>query len=73
MFNKLLTRAGQVRRFTVDARGGGDGWEVRVEQDSAILRRQSYTDWHRVERALTLMEDEVLELEEHGWQLLPSR
>ena len=28
------------------------GWEVREEHDSKVVRQVSYTDWHRVERAV---------------------
>jgi hypothetical protein len=68
MFTKLLTRSGQVRRFSIITDELGDGWELRVEQDSEIVRRTHYADWHRVERALRLIEREVSELEDLGWQ-----
>ena len=29
------------------------GWDVRVEKDNAVVRRATYTDWHRVERAVS--------------------
>ena len=67
MFVKELTQAGHVRRFFIgDA--GDKGWEVRVEQDSRVVRRVCYTDWHRVERALATLTRQVLELEAHGWR-----
>ena len=68
MFAQELTHAGHVRRFEIRSQGA-DGWEMRVEQDSAIVRRQQYTDWHRVERALTLFAIEVAELESAGWKV----
>ena len=68
MFEQELTNAGHVRRFEIRSHGA-DGWEMRVEQDSAIVRRQQYTDWHRVERALTLFAIEVAELENAGWKV----
>lgn len=67
MFDKQLTRSGHSRRFIVDNNGLGEGWEVRIEHDSEVVERVRYTDWHRVERALTVIEDEVSELEELGW------
>lgn len=70
MFTKILTRAGQVRRFSIDARTPGAGWEVRVEHENTVVRRHSYTDWHRVERALVLLEAEVAELQQLGWEPL---
>jgi hypothetical protein len=71
MFTKELTQAGHIRRFTI-REAGGHGWEVREEQDSRIVRRVRYNDWHRVERALLAMREQVLELEERGWRALAS-
>jgi len=68
MFTKQLTRSGQVKRFSIVTDELGDGWEVRIEQDSRIVRQTRYADWHRVERALLLIEQEVSELEDLGWQ-----
>lgn len=68
MFTKELTRSGHSRRFIADNNEAGQGWEVRIEQDSEVVQRMRYTDWHRVERALTLIEREVSELEDLGWQ-----
>lgn len=39
-----------IRKFTVTR--GEVGWDVREERDSEVVRRMTYTDWHRVERAL---------------------
>jgi len=68
MFTKQLTHAGQVKRFSIVTDERGDGWELRIEQDSRIVRQIRYADWHRVERALLLIEQEVTELEELGWR-----
>jgi hypothetical protein len=68
MFTKQLTRSGQVRRFSIVTNELGDGWEVRIEQDSTIVRQTRYADWHRVERALQLIERDVSELEGLGWR-----
>ena len=67
MFAKELTHDGHVRRFSVSD-AGQDGWEVRIEQDAAVIRRLCYTDWHRVERALSAMALEVQVLKENGWR-----
>ena len=69
MFSKELTHGGHVRRFTI-RESGGNGWEVREEQDSRVVRKVRYDDWHRVERALITMREQVLELEESGWRTL---
>ena len=67
MFSRELSFAGHTRRFTVAAMPS-DGWEIRVEEDDHLLRRAHYSDWHRVERALTLVEREVSRLQEMGWK-----
>lgn len=65
MFTKELRRAGHVKRFSVQEHG--HGWEAREEQDHEVLRQVRYTDWHRVERAITGFELQIGELEERGW------
>lgn len=67
MFAKELTQAGHTRRFSI-TEAGGLGWEVREEQDSRIVRRVCYSDWHRVERAMSVMTLQVTELEQAGWR-----
>ena len=68
MFLKTLTFHGQTRSFIVDLLVA-NGWEVRVEQDSTVLRRSHYNDWHRVERAVDAMERETRALQADGWCL----
>jgi hypothetical protein len=67
MFAKELKQAGHTKRFTI-SQAGVEGWEVREEQDSHILRQVFYQDWHRVERAAQIMALRVSELQENGWQ-----
>ena len=67
MFAKELTQAGHTKRFTI-SEASGEGWEVCVEQDSQVVRRVHYTDWHRVERAVLIMSLQVSELEDSGWR-----
>lgn len=67
MFAKELRQAGHIKRFTI-SQAGAEGWEVKVEQDSLVVRQVYYQDWHRVERAAQLMALQVSELEENGWQ-----
>jgi hypothetical protein len=66
MFEKKLTNHGHTTKFSVTE--GGEGWEVRVEEDSRLVRRAMYTDWHRVERAVSKMTSEASELERSGWR-----
>jgi hypothetical protein len=67
MFAKELRQAGHTKRFSISDAGHA-GWEVRVEQDSEVVRRVYYTDWHRVERAVLMMNLQVSELEDEGWR-----
>jgi hypothetical protein len=69
MFIKVLTQAGHTRRFTI-SEAARLGWELRVEEDSTVVRRVCYTDWHRVERALSAIAEQVATLEEAGWREL---
>jgi hypothetical protein len=66
MFAKELYRAGHTRKFSIRDRGAS-GWEIRDEVDDRVLKQVSYTDWHRVERALNMFNLQIDELEEAGW------
>jgi hypothetical protein len=68
MFAKELRQEGHTRKFTIQERGG-EGWEVREEQDDRVLKRVCYTDWHRVERALGIFNLQINELENRGWAI----
>jgi hypothetical protein len=66
MYARIFRKATQTRRFTItDA--GSDGWEVREEQDSRVVRSVLYDDWHRVERARMNFAREALALRDGGW------
>ena len=67
MFAKELKQAGHTKRFSI-SEAGAAGWEIRVEQDSEVVRHVYYTDWHRVERAAMVMSLQVSELEDSGWR-----
>ena len=54
MFTIPMIRAIQGRRFSVTMTP--EGWAVREEQDDRTVRAVTYTDWHRVERALLAFE-----------------
>jgi hypothetical protein len=47
-FTKSLRKAQHVRRYTIQTTS--NGWEVKQEQDSEVVRQSCYQDWHRVER-----------------------
>jgi len=66
MFAKELAHAGHTRKFSIQG-ALASGWEVRDEQDNRILKQVRYTDWHRVERALSMFALQIEALEEEGW------
>jgi hypothetical protein len=66
MYIRLLQKAAHTRRFTISSEGVS-GWEVRDEQDSRVIRRVRYSDWHRVERARMAFALEAAVLEQSGW------
>ena len=70
MFERNLRCDGHTRRFLIEARESA-GWEVREEQDSAVVRAKVYDDWHRVERARFVFQEEILTLTEQGWTVEP--
>ena len=59
MYEKCLRHDGHTRRFAIAERSGA--WEVRTEEDSQLVRKVRYDDWHRVERALLAIRLEILE------------
>lgn len=68
MFTREFTLADHSRRFTVSPSDAG-GWELRVTEDRAVVRRTYFTDWHRVERAMNAIEREMSELVAKGWRV----
>ena len=68
MYTTELSHEGHRRRFILGEAPLG-GWELRVEEDQAVVSRVRYTDWHRVERALGAVERRVSELEAGGWRV----
>ena len=63
--DRSLTSHGHLHRFIVTK--DQQGWDVREEEDSAILRRSHREDWHRVERDVQLFEIRTLALKRAGW------
>ena len=66
MFTRELKHAGHSKRFTIHEIPG-QGWEVREESDTEVVRLTRYRDWHRVERARMRIDAEVVALEGRGW------
>lgn len=46
--------AGRTRRVTVTR--ADDGWLFKEEDNTQLVREITYTDWHRVERAIRAFE-----------------
>lgn len=66
MYARTLRRNHHIRTFTIHAAERG-GWEVREEENDQLLARIVYTDWHRVERARSVMEARAAGLKSAGW------
>ena len=67
MFCTELSLSGHVRRFLVSSLRD-EGWEVRIEHDAAVVRRNVYNDWHRVERVRRSIVGELDALRAEGWR-----
>lgn len=66
MYVRMFRKADQTLRFTITTLDGS-GWEIREEQDSRLVRRVRYSDWHRVERARLAFSRQAVDLEQSGW------
>jgi hypothetical protein len=66
MFARALHNDQHKRRFLIVVKNPG-GWEVVEEQDSRVVKRVSYSDWHRVERARRIFTLEADSLCQAGW------
>ena len=66
MYAVTLRKNAETRRFTITATETS-GWEVREEQNSELVSRHLYTDWHRVERAQMGFAQAVHSLVGEGW------
>jgi hypothetical protein len=65
MFARALHKDQHKKRFSIVQTG--HFWEVLEEQDSQVVRRRVYDDWHRVERAKRVFTQEVASLCQAGW------
>ena len=64
-FSRKLQYLDHTRRYSIAATD--DGWEVREERDSEVVRKERYQDWHRVERARRSISIELTDLRSKGW------
>lgn len=70
MFELNLRLADHVRRYSISA-VAPSGWEVTLEEDARMRRTDRYQDWHRVERAMAMLQLEVDQLTARGWLVVP--
>ena len=66
VIDREFATQGHVVRLAVEERAGG--WDVQEESDSAIVHVKHYDDWHRVERAMRLLE---MQVRRHGPVVIP--
>jgi hypothetical protein len=64
MFTREFVSAGRISRFTVTR--GPQGWHVREEHDTTVVRSLNLEDWHRVERAIQRFEQSRPERAKQG-------
>jgi hypothetical protein len=64
-FDKQLKWREETRRYSISTTE--NGWEVREERDSKVVRKVRYQDWHRVERARRSIAIELDDLQRRGW------
>ncbi len=71
MFSLNVVSEGRVRRYSITLAGSA-GWEVKLEENTALCWREVYEDWHRVERSRARVQREISELLSHGWTIEPK-
>jgi hypothetical protein len=67
MFTRNLRNAEHTRRFSIETTDSG--WQVSEEQDSQVVKRVEYHDWHRVERARRSIVTAMDQLQDAGWHV----
>jgi hypothetical protein len=67
MFIRHLRNAEHTRRFSIEPTDSG--WQVSEEQDSQVVKRVEYQDWHRVERARRSIAITMHQLQGEGWHV----
>lgn len=69
-FRKTLQFHDHTRRFSIVTTD--EGWELREERDSEVVRQARFQDWHRVERATRSIAIELDDLRTKGWAEVPT-
>jgi hypothetical protein len=66
MISRELVKTGHTVSFVIH-RAHTAGWDLTIERDHVIVRHARLGDWHRVERALGRITQEIEDLQTHGW------
>lgn len=64
-FNRTLQRLDHTMHYSIVTTD--EGWELREERDSRLVRQAHFQDWHRVERATRVIAIQVDDLRTKGW------
>jgi len=67
VFSRNLTDGSHTRGFHVD-KSPAEGWRVKDERDTEVIRQVTYDDWHRVELAIRGFSVEAAQLTRNGWR-----
>ena len=65
VFNRTLRQLDHTMHYSVVTTD--EGWELREERDSRLVRQAHFQDWHRVERATRVITIQVDDLRTKGW------
>ena len=68
VYSRGLTDGSHIRRLEIE-RAPNEGWRVREERDSEIVRQVTYGDWHRVELAIHGSSAKAAQLTQCGWRI----
>jgi hypothetical protein len=69
MFAIALRQAAHTRKYRVHP-SHESGWELTLTEDLKPTRHVHFDDWHRVERALAVLQLEIRELTTNGWRVV---
>ena len=69
-FTKKLQHLDHTLHYSIVATD--EGWELREERDSRLVRHAHFQDWHRVERATRVIAIELDDLRTKGWTEVAS-
>ena len=64
-FNRTLQHLDHTMHYSIVTTD--EGWELREERDSRLVRQAHFQDWHRVERATRVISIQFDDLRTKGW------